>query len=278
MHLPSLRSTIFVSVVSSLLILSACNKPTQTALPQGTQTVTGALMPAELSLNRRGTHLLSLNGQDVYYVESSTVNLRNFEGQDVAVTGLFELNSDPAAFPVLVATKIVSVESPSHPWTVPALNLRLSAPLTWNADIFDDGIIFSQTGSTVSLLKIHKSSLAQLPTGTPLVVGGLRASRVTTASGVVIYVQNSKDILAINVDKSLVDVQKSDLAQDALRVVRSISFTNVSSSSSSAFPTGTGSVTGTPCGGAAGVLCPTGSYCQITDTAAGIGVCRSLSN
>lgn len=258
-----------------LASLGACSKKPVVTLPTGPQTLTGSLSSVELSLSRRGTHILRKAGKDLYYVESSVVNLRSFEGMDVTIKGTVELNTDTAFLPVLVATSVALIEEPSHPWTIPALHLTFSAPLTWNGDVFDDGITFSQTGSAITLLKLHHSSLADLPTGTPLIVGGERAVLTNTGSGQVIYVQNGSDVLAIELDKSLQDPASKAPVQSVLHLLKTIVFLNNK-------PTGSGSMTssnasaatGTPCGGPAGILCPTGSYCAVTDTAQGIGVCR----
>lgn len=276
MNTPSPRTILLsVATLGFFVILSSCSGKEEVVLPVGPQTLTGALSSVELSLTRRGTHILRLNGRDVYYVESNMINLRTYEGMDVSIEGALEKNSDPASLPVLVAKKVTLVEEPSHAWTVPALHLTFSAPLQWHGDVFDDGISFTQTGSTLSLLKILRSSLAELPTGTPLVVGGQRAVRIDTSSGQVIYVQNGKDILAITLDKSLQGTSGKEPVKSVLHILKSFAFTNTSSSGSGAIiGTGTGAVAGSPCGGAAGILCPSGSYCAITDQAAGIGVCR----
>lgn len=274
-----------VGTASAVLFISlgACTQKKPVTLPTGPQTLTGSLSPVELSLTRRGTHILRQNGNDTYYVESGRINLRSFEGMDVRIKGLLEWNTDRSALPVLVANDITLIEEPSHPWTVPSLHLQFSAPLSWNGEVFDDGISFTETGSTHSFMKIVRSSLGQMPAGTPLVVGGERAVRILTASGQVIYVQNGKDILTISLDKSLSTPAGDEPIKSVVQLLKSIVFTNqpvvpsstnsgsaLSKTSSSSLPSGT------PCGGSAGILCPSGSYCQITDAALGIGVCRPL--
>lgn len=268
-----LRSLI-ISASSVVLCVSivGCTPKKVVSLPVGPQTLTGALSPVDLSLTRRGTDVLRQNGHDVYYVESSVINLRNYEGMDVTITGTIEANSDPQALPVLVATKADIIEEPSHSWTVPALHLTFSAPLAWNGEVFDDGVSFTQTGSTTTLVSVHRSSLSSLPSGTPLVVGGERAVRVEAGSGTVVYVQNGSDIIVISLDKSLSNPSGKDLAQSILQMLKSMVFATPTSASS----TGTGTLTGSPCGGPAGILCPAGSYCAVQDAVAGIGVCQPL--
>jgi len=272
----SLKTRIFaigLTTFIAVVFLNGCQKKDVIVLPTGPQTLTGALSPVDLSLTRRGTDVLRQDGHDVYYVESSVVNLRAFAGMDVTITGTLELNTDSKALPVLIATQVTRIEQPSHPWTIPALKLTFSAPLAWNGDVFDDGIRFTQTGSSTALLTISRSSLASLPSGTPLVVGGQRAVRVTTGSGLVVYVQNGQDVIAISLDDTLSDPTRKEPVQSVLQLLKTITFTH---SPSSAATTGTGSLSGTPCGGPAGILCVSGSYCAVTDTTIGSGICRPL--
>jgi hypothetical protein len=281
MNLSLTRAVSLTSATVLLLVaLTSCSPKKQVVLPTGPQTLTGAVSPVELSLTRRGTHILRQNGKDVYYVESSIVNLRSFEGMDVTLTGTLEKNTDPSYLPVLVTTSATLIQEPSHLWMVPVLHMTFSAPLTWNGDVFDDGMSFSQTGSSITLLKIHHSSLVQLPTGTPLVVGGERAVLVASASGQVIYIQNNAAVLTVELDQSLSSPSGKEPVQSVLQLLKSIVFTNpssLSSSGSSFSVSGTGSLMGTPCGGPAGILCDAGNYCAITDTTLGIGVCRPFS-
>ncbi len=74
-----------VQIVVLVMVLALCaylvwsgstNQANSQVLPQGPQTLTGTLIPAELSLTRRGTHVLKVDGDDVAFVESAAVNLR----------------------------------------------------------------------------------------------------------------------------------------------------------------------------------------------------------
>jgi hypothetical protein len=274
------RHAFIASAFLCLAALSACGKPAQQRLPTGTLTFSGSLVQAELSLTRRGTHILRENGKDMYYVESSKVNLRDYEGMDVSVTGHLELNSDPNAQAVIVADSVTLIQVPSHVWTLPAFNMSFNAPLAWNGTLFSDGISFTETGSTDSLLKIYRASIAQLPSGTPLVVGGQGAVKVSTASGAVIYIQHGPNIITLQEGPAL-SVSTGVEQQNFVRLLKSVSFSDSTSSSSGSGSSlsGTGSsLTGTPCGGVAGILCPAGSYCAITDRTSGTGVCQSLSH
>lgn len=276
------NSIIGFFLVAFFVTLSACGQKQPQELPTGTLSFSGSLVQAELSLTRRGTHILRQNDRDVYYVESSTVNLNQYAGMDVTITGHLEHNSDPNAQPVIVADSVVLIQVPSHSWSIPALSMNFSAPLTWQGTLFSDGISFTETGSAAPILKIHRSSLNALTTGTPLVIGGQEAVKATSGSGDVLYVANGKDVIAIEASSSLsVSTGSSSEQQNLERLLKSITFTGGGSSSfgsGTTVHTGTGGMAGTPCGGSAGILCPAGSYCEITDRTSGIGVCQSLSH
>ncbi len=265
-------------LASGFFLLQGCS-PAGQNIPEGVQTLSGALQPVDLSLVRRGTHVLLQDGKQIYYVESSVVNLRTYEGMDVLVKGTVEANSNESYLPVLVATEIKENVAPSRDEELYLLNLGLKVPLDWVAQEFDDGVSYSRTVAGPSVLKLYKSTMAYLPGGTPLVIGGERAVRLQKAGSgsVLLHVQHGKDFFTISYtpEEGMGDA-------DLLRVLKSIVFTNKSSSSFSSasgsvvVPSGTGSQAGMPCGGEAGILCPAGSYCGITDTATGIGHCVLL--
>jgi hypothetical protein len=271
------------SVAFAILLvgLQSCTRRAEQPLPEGPQTMSGVLVPVPLSLSRRGTHALTQGGTQTYYVESTKQDLRNFEGVDVIISGLFERNSDPDALPVLVASGVKLVDMPVKSWSYESLGITLETPSHWLPQEFDDGVQFTQTGSTQVLLKIHPSVLTQLPAGTMLQVAGRKATRVSGSGEQTVYVLNGRTILSFSYQPP-VNAPLTAAERDFNRVLRSVKFSASSSSVSSraagtgSVQTGTGGTAGVPCGGAAGVLCPSGQYCEITDTAEGIGRCRSL--
>lgn len=271
-----------VGIVSSLLLiaLSSCTSEPEQPLPEGPQTMTGVLTPVPLSLSRRGSHLLSRAGVDVYYVESGQTDLRDYEGVDVVITGTLERNIDPEALPVLVASGVKLVDMPTRVWEVDALSLSLETPLDWAGESFDDGIQFTQSGSSGVLLKAYPSTLTRLPAGIMLQVDGRRAVRVSSSSGVrTVHVQNGRDIVTFSyAPPTGASTRQAD--RDFNRVLRSVRFEGVPTSSASGGAGSAGSTSseqqGAPCGGPAGVLCPSGQYCEITDPSDGIGRCRAL--
>ena len=73
------RFAVLAVFAAVLAVLPACDRsPDEPGLPTGPQILTGTLLPTEISLSRRGTHLFRLqNSLDAYYAESAEVNLRS---------------------------------------------------------------------------------------------------------------------------------------------------------------------------------------------------------
>lgn len=264
-----------MTVVAALL-LTSCQKPDDKTLPEGPQTMTGILVPLPISVSRRGTHTLMQNGHSTYVVESSTVNLRHFEDVEAIVTGHLEPNIDPDSPAVLVASGVTLVEIPLRSWSIPAFSMMIDTPPDWNPSFFPDGARFSQTGSSV-ILSIHPSLQPSLPAGNSQQVAGYPGVIVTGSGMQTLFLRRGAQILTFEYHESTSASARADLF---LRMLRSVRFTAASSvrSATSSAVTGTGSTggLGAPCGGPAGVLCPSGQFCEVTDTATNIGRCRAL--
>ncbi len=256
-------------------------------IPEGQQTLTGSLVPAELSLSRRGTHILKVNGDDVAYAESSSVNLRLYELTPVGVTGHFALNTDPSDLPVFVVTSLRTIEIPAVMVELPSVGLTLRVPREWELEQFDDGVAFTITGSTTPLLRIVRTSLTRLPPGTPMFIGGYDAVRVKVSDdSQKIHLQAGRTILTFTWTSD--DEEQSAAYAQLLRtaLVRASQTSSLKAmtggifvlpSSAPAGPKGSkASASGPkPCGGPAGVLCPAGSYCAV-NSPDGVGTCVSL--
>jgi hypothetical protein len=271
-----ITSILFIGVAAAFL-LTSCQKLNEDVLPEGPQTMTGILVPLPISVSRRGTHALMQNGHSTYVVESSTVNLRHFEDVEAIVTGHLEPNIDPESPAVLVASGVTLVEIELRTWTVPAFNLTIDTPPDWNPTFFPDGVRFSQTGSSV-ILSIHPSSQPALPSGNSHQVAGYPGVVVTGSGMQTLFLRRGAQILTFEYHESVAPSARGDLF---LRMLRSVKFTAASSArSATSATTGTGSSTamGVPCGGPAGVLCPAGQFCEVTDTATNIGHCRALKH
>ncbi len=262
-------------MIAAAFLLTSCQKPVADTLPQGPQTLSGILVPLPISVSRRGTHTLMQNGHSTYVVESSTVNLRHFEDVEAIVTGHLEPNIDPNSPAVLVASGVTLVEIPLRTWNVPAFGFSIDTPPDWNPSFFPDGVRFNQTGSTV-ILSIHPSLQPALPSGNAHQVAGYPGIIVTGSGMQTLFLRRGAQILTFEYHESASASARSDLF---LRILRSVHFAAASSARSVASSTTTGAVSsamGAPCGGAAGILCPSGQFCEVTDTATNIGRCRAL--
>ena len=276
----TLSSLLFAGLLFSV---SACQKTTINHSPLGPVSATGTLIPAEVSLLRRGSHLLLIDGKQTYYVESKTENLVQVEGQTVHVEGIAEANTSNGDLPVLVLSKLTSVkgETGLHVWNVPALDIQLQAPTTWGASIQKNVVSFLLPGEQTPLLIINLSESGSLPTaGNHYYLSGHRAVRIDAAEGAGktdVFVEGKEAILHLHFDvstqKSIVRMEDGKLLQSEFEfILNSVKF--ISDKKGTA--TGSGDTFSIPCGGEANVLCPQGSFCDIADQDAKIGKCRLL--
>ncbi len=286
------RAVQIILVIASLalcgyLVWSGLNGPGRPRdIPEGVQTLTGTLIPAELSLTRRGTHILKVNNKDVAYAESATVNLRLYELTTVGVTGTYHLNTDPSDIPVFIVTSLRPVEIPSVEVELPSVGLTVRVPAEWRKQDFDDGVAFEFKGKTI--LRIMRTALTRLPSeGVPMFVAGYDAVRVDGKDGQSVFLQAGRTILSFTWT-SRDAAQTASFAQ-MLRtaIVRSLASSSQSMtgsvklpSSARSAPTGSAGSAASyagprPCGGPAGVLCPSGTYCAV-NSPDGVGTCVQL--
>lgn len=271
-------------LVFSCIALAACGAPEQT-LPEGPQTVRGFLESVKLSRVRRGTHAISDGGTILYYAESRTVDLRALEGEEVLLEGTLEPNTDPESAPVLVVTAARAETAGEFvAWNVPELQAAFSAPKTWSGSVRSGQVQFTLTGSLSPILTVYSDVQEPLlSVSEPMMLQGISAQRsIDEKTGnQTIVVKRAKSVLVfLFTPKDLPPAVQDALRRDFLRLLRSVTLLSGSSSSgssgsSSRATTGSGSTSaGMPCGGPAGVLCPQGYICTVTDPATGIGSCH----
>ncbi|MBI3331366.1 hypothetical protein HYZ99_00215 [Candidatus Peregrinibacteria bacterium] len=283
--------------------VSACDRtPAGPPLPEGIQELQGIVRPAEIKVVRRGTHVLMQQGRETYFLESAAVNLRDFEEHEVMVRGIFEHNTDPTAAPVLVVEEIVKDELSTRAWSLPLLSITFEVPKDWVGAVTGDHASFTASGSLKTVLNVYARPLDDAPFQAmngpaeqedreimPIVIASKRALRVldeaTGAQSIYIDLGATMENPALRVITFEYDppatLTEPQAREVMLRLIRSISLgaSKSSASSSRGRSTGTGSSLeneGAPCGGTAGVLCPSGYYCDVTDLEANIGRCKKI--
>ncbi len=269
---------------AAIMTLAACtNKPLDQA-PLGSVSATGTLIPTEVSLLRRGTHILMVKSKKLYYVESKTISLVDYEGQTVFIDGIAEQNTSLDELPVLIVKTLTSLldDDTLHVWEIPALDLKISTPDTWKGSIQKNVVLFLLPEEKTPVMTIRLSLETVLPAeGIPFYLGTHRAVRSTLVAGSgaeSVFIQNKKEIIVFHFDassqKTVVRLEHAKLIQTQFeKAIQSISF--ISDGESQSMVSGSGS--GMPCGGVAGILCTSDSFCNIYDFENKIGKCRQIT-
>ncbi len=302
---PDLMKKTTAILFLAAMLLTGCGEP-EVVLPQGPQVVRGILQPVPVSLKRRGTHaLLGLDGKMLSYAESTAVNLHVLVGREVELEGTLEKNTDPKEMPVFVVTSVRSGGGEqTRPWVIPALGLTVEVPKSWKASIQKKTATFTASGAALPVLTITEIA-APLPSSPSPPYG---PASVSSVAGEALTVglrkaraeqQGNEWIVRVTgpgADTQFRFVLQQDLATDLqLSLYRAIlqkvtfSYGVPAASQSSAMsrppaqtpgapPASAGGSSraagdGAPCGGAAGILCPSGFYCRITDRTAQSGIC-----
>ena len=113
----------------------------------------------------------------------------------------------------------------------------------------------------------------ELPEGTPIVVDRNRAVRVVdeNSGDQTVVIQRGESVLTFLFTPG--DHPDADaLREEWLAVLRSILFGSERTTSQPTTATGAGM----PCGGGAGILCPSGQYCAVLDLEENIGKCVKI--
>ncbi len=264
-------------------------------IPTGPQVVHAVITTAPISLDRRGTHMLMTGGTLFAFAESSTVNLRSFEGQTVELQGTYERNIRLSDLPVLVVTAAKGNQPEWKKWIITGLGLEIETPKEWKVTKTASGADFTSSDAEHPVLSIHLTPLleTQFQSGDKRTVEGRRAF-VSGDGGVVLLgvdrgsttdIAQHKRLMAFTFDLGALGDDATAM-ESFERIIRSIrlgflSDSSASSTSRSTYgtpssPSSSGVGVGSPCGGEAGVLCPPGLYCEITDRDLNIGKCARL--
>lgn len=260
------------------VLLTSCGGGVLPPLPSGEQTVTGILKPAELSATRRGSFTIEQEGVDVYFAESSLVNLREYEGKLTTLRGVLEHNTDPEDLPVLVVESVVDVEETVEEHSLSSVGVTLSAPVHWKLVKREGKLQFHlEEDSEDPLLVIWQEAGELLPDGgVPIVVDATRATRlVDDLSGTqIVAVKREGKILTFRFNPGT-RTSADRLQEDFITLLKSVELIDKKKDSATEPSFGTGSL-GTPCGGSAGILCPSGFFCDVQSFDDNVGKCRKL--
>ncbi len=267
------------AVIFYTATFSACTKDAGVSVVYGPASATGTLIPAENSLIRRGSHILVMDGQNKYFVESRSQNMTEFEGQTVFVQGTLEANTSKTDLPVIMATSVKRSHGDEdlHRFEIPVLNIRLGVPKTWAGSIKNNVALFMLPGETNPLLTIRLLSGSALPPGGSSIF--LRNRRGTRLDGqgnsTDVYILEKDTIIKLHFDPAMQEQLKSEkdgavVAAQFEHALSTISFLT----DKAVITQATGSGAGMPCGGGAGVLCSSGYFCNITDITNQIGQCK----
>ena len=259
-----------------VLLLVSCGGGNEVSpLPAGEQSVTGVLELTELSFVRRGTHMLYMDGVPIYYVESKVVNLSAHEGKSVEITGTLERNTGKNDLPVLVVSSLKSNAEKQVEWKVPGSKIKFNLPSEIRGVRSSSELHFFTEGSVKPMLAVYLQTDSPLPEGIGISVDGQQAVRVIDEdkNSESVYIGDDKSHLVF-IFTPREDADLLELRSIWLSLLRSIELSDVTNPIPDNGTTGTGSVI--PCGGSAGVLCPAGYYCEVTDISEGFGKCKLM--
>lgn len=272
-----MRSSTLLLSVLSVTLLSSCGGSVLPPLPNGEQTVTGILKAAELSAVRRGSHIIEQEGVDVYYAESSLINLREYQTKRVTLRGNFEHNTNPEDLPVLVAESVVDVEETSIEHVLSIIGVTIETPVQWKLVKREGKYQFHLEEDTdEALLVVWQEDGELLPDGgIPIVVDATRATRfIDDLSGThIVSVKRKDKILHLQFSPGT-RANADRLYEDFIEVLNSVELKSATTDDPDV-SFGTGAL-GVPCGGSAGILCPEGSFCDVQSFDDNVGKCRKL--
>lgn len=293
--------SVLLAFAMALLALSACTERERVpSLPEGIQEIRGTVRAAPISLSRRGTHLLVVEGNNLSFLESASVDLAAFEGDDVKAIGRFIRNISSKDLPVLLVERIELLRASSKHWTVPHIGISFDAPADWTMTMSGSIAVFRGSGSVSSRLEISERPLLKTPFAGAaelsedallrLVVASRRALRLfdQDSADETVFIdrgpQSPSDATRVVVlrYRSPKGERTAEARELMLRILTSFAFRGGASSVNSSQRNAANSSgaqessrsAGRPCGGLAGILCPGGQYCDITDLVANTGICK----
>jgi len=271
------RSPLILAPLLILLLTACWHQKPLLPLPDRIDDVPGILHSVELSLVRRGTHLLYVDNGKRYYVESALLNLRNFEGEEVLISGTLEENVDPAYWPLLRADKVERIVGLTRSWSVPHLRVSVEVPEEWKGKERGRELQFTLKDTEKPILTIFSESGSLLPDGVPIVVAGRRAVRILddAVGSQEVHILLFGRLLTLLFTPSG-NLPHEELRSDFVRMLQNITIEEEAKEKEETWEPSSFTGAIIPCDGAAGVLCPTGFYCEVVDLQENIGRCQRV--
>ena len=179
---------------------------------------------------------------------------------------------------MFVVDAVTSFEETVKEWLLPALGLTVEVPVAWERRSTAGKVHFHLPDTETPLITLYTQSRPtreeDLPKGVSIVIDGVPAVRQTNeeSGGQTLYILQPEKLLVLDYAPPPAEAAEN-VRLDWLHMLSSITFerriTPKPTQPSSA-------VAGTACGGPAGILCPSGQYCEVTDVHSDIGVCKGL--
>ena len=260
---------------ASIILLAGCTETRANQSALGPVSATGTLIRSDISLVRRGTHLLIIKNEKMYYVESKKENLGALEGQNVYIEGIAEKNTTNNELPVLVAEKVSPIENnqKKHIWEIPALGIVISTPENWKATLQKNIASFSLPEENTPVLVIQMSSGRTLPIGNNIFIANRRGVQISDVEGKKkdIFVEGKNGIIHLHFDWNMTTISEDTEMPESqyADIIASLSFQKTTDSTIT--KTGTGAAM--LCGGYSGILCQEGYFCNVTNAETRIGTC-----
>jgi hypothetical protein len=265
-------------LISSFFLCSllGCSQEPVKEVPQGTFTFTGSLLQAPLSTVRRGTHILEVSPTKRILLASTGSLLSTLVTHKVQVQGVFHANIDPTDEPVL---EVSTVSDLSQLFTTVSYfrGMTFSVPIDWVSASAGSRMVFSNSGAQQFLvLQVQSGSLPK--TGESILcgmhIGVSTVSSMQTRESVCEL--GNQRILKLSYSPPPNQELAESLRLHITSLLRSLNTSSTRSSSSSIAGSGSSVTQGQPCGGEAGILCPSGSYCSMSDSKSTVGRCVLL--
>lgn len=266
-------------------------------LPEGVVTQTGILQKTEISITRRGSHLLLVDGEPMYLVESKEIHLGPMEGKRVALEGEVEHNIDEQDLPVFVVSgaELMDVNLPLY--QDHQFGYRFPVPMEYLSVYSEEEKMMrfvDREDQDITIIALRHLPIPAdqtftayvsglFPDGVVIQVGGYPAWQSIDAT-------SGGQRVLIDLGTRVIDLSLTPPSDDSIALHRSLFLSILASfefdvpyqGGESTSSTGSDSdsskatASGIPCGGPAGILCPEGEYCNVTDFAEGIGRCEGL--